>query len=147
MGDHKILSKGCGHQTNRFCFLRIRISDHLTDSPSVTYYYLKRNFEFKLCISSIIDKDEIISYAVVAQCIGFQNESLQFICLTHEIMMAERLTHLSHSQILATTLASGQLFTLKSICLHTCHRTAGQTVIPKRMLSCLPSHHLCEAGV
>lgn len=42
------------------------------------------------------------------------------------MVMAKRLTHLSHSQILAT-LASGQLFTLKSICLHTCHRTAGQT--------------------
>lgn len=132
MGNHKILSKGSGHQTDRFCFSRTRITDHLTDSPSVTYYYLKRNLEFKLCIFSIIDKDEIISYAVVAQCLGSQNESLQFICLTHEMMMAKRLTHLSHSQILAT-LTSGRLFTLKSICLHTCHRTALR-LIPNRML-------------
>lgn len=47
--------------------------------------------------------------------------------------MAKRLTQLSHSQILAT-LASGEPFTLRYVCLYTPHTTAGEILIPEKTL-------------
>lgn len=84
--------------------------------------------EFKLHIVSITDNEEIISYAVVAQCLRFQlryyNLSAWF--MKYSCLMAKRLTQLSHSQILAT-LTSGETFTLRS-------RAADQILIPNKML-------------